>query len=226
MADIDITCPSCGNEISVSEYVDPVNLKCPNCESPLTLQSERKSEKNAPSVVKGPRIPPPVPQDEVDHAAVHEGGDEESLADTVMNARQHMLSRRKKPKGRIMHTLGAIGLAVVIAGILYCAKYLLSLPADTQKLVDQGGVIFIFALWAAIAMLAFKDDVFQGMLCTLIPGYWIYYLFFQSDSFYVRGLAAGFFAIYGIDFVETLFQFGQGMFQNMDDFISGKNRSV
>ena len=228
MADIDIVCPTCGHEMKVSEYVDPVNLNCPECSSPLALDPGTKTQKKQHTVVKGPRLPPPVPEDDEDEDYQDEASGEEemNLADTVANARENMLSRRKKPTGRLKQTLGAAGLGLGVAGILYATTNLLNLPGGTVDMVNQGGVLFIFALWAAIAMLAFKDDVFQGMLCTLIPGYWLYYLFFQADNFYVRGLAAGFLAIYGVDFVQTILSLGQSFFQQADSFISGENRDL
>jgi hypothetical protein len=49
----------------------------------------------------------------------------------------------------------------------------------------------VLAFHVVILIKAFQDSVFQGMLCLLVPGYSLVYLFTVSDDFYMRGVLAG-----------------------------------
>ncbi len=47
------------------------------------------------------------------------------------------------------------------------------------------------ALHVVITVLAFQDTIFSGMLCLVIPGYSLYYLFAVTDRHLLRAAAAG-----------------------------------
>ena len=49
----------------------------------------------------------------------------------------------------------------------------------------------VMGIWVIVTLMAFKDAVFHGILCTLIPPYFFYYLFLVADSFYMRAIIAG-----------------------------------
>jgi hypothetical protein len=50
MADIQITCPSCGTLNIVSEFTDPDNILCRDCKLKLTKPATAGKPKNKPTV--------------------------------------------------------------------------------------------------------------------------------------------------------------------------------
>lgn len=75
-----------------------------------------------------------------------------------------------------------------------------ALAPDILPLFIQGGVWALLLLHLAVICLAFSDDSFCGILCVIIPGYSIYYMFIQADQMLLRGLVAALMIVFGWDF--------------------------
>ena len=53
------------------------------------------------------------------------------------------------------------------------------------------GPYAVIAFHILITLKAFKDSIFHGILCLLVPLYSFYYLFLVSDDFYLRAVTGG-----------------------------------
>ena len=65
---------------------------------------------------------------------------------------------------------------------------------DLQEEFSLYGPRVILALYLVIVVMAFKEDLFTGVLCILVPGYGFYYLIRSGRPFFaalVFGLLAG-----------------------------------
>jgi len=80
---------------------------------------------------------------------------------------------------------------VLIGGAMGYLRYGNYLPPDQLALFAKYGPWIVIAIHVIVTLMAFSDTVFQGILCLLIPFYSFYYLFFVSDAFMIRAVAAG-----------------------------------
>lgn len=82
---------------------------------------------------------------------------------------------------------------IVLAGSMAYLRYgggYLGTPEGMSMTIQYGPyVVGIFHLF--IVLKAFKDSVFQGILCLLVPFYSFYYIFGVSDDFYSRAIIGG-----------------------------------
>jgi hypothetical protein len=97
---------------------------------------------------------------------------------------------------RVMPWLVFGVLATVFAWVRYSPGVL---PQHQLDLLIRGGVWALAFLHLSIVASAFSDESLQGVLCLLIPGYSLYYLFVQSDQFMVRAVAAALIVGFGWD---------------------------
>jgi hypothetical protein len=74
-----------------------------------------------------------------------------------------------------------------------------AVPAQHLPTVILAGIWCLFGMHVVVVLYAFDDDAFQGVLCTILPGYSFYYLFTQADQFYVRSLVAALLLVFGMD---------------------------
>lgn len=206
MADIEITCPKCSHVTTVSEFIAPDSLVCHSCGEKLQ-KPETASPKPKPALQRL-RIQEPEP-------AVTE----EKKADQAPKEWRFYKHTRKekKPKRRFRLSHHAAGwiIFVVLAGTMGFMRYGGGLSADHIKLIKQFGPAVVIAIHALIVLKAFKDSVFQGILCLLIPLYSFYYLFLVSDDFYLRAIIGG-----------VLIGIGQDSFDVLKDNIIAGFRAV
>lgn len=80
---------------------------------------------------------------------------------------------------------------IILAGIMGYLRYGGCLRSAHLSLFGEWGPFVIVAIHVVLVLRAFKDSVFQGILCILIPLYSFYYLFIVSDEFYLRAVVAG-----------------------------------
>lgn len=65
------------------------------------------------------------------------------------------------------------------------------LPGAYLSMLKTYGPWVVLGVYVCLVLFAFKDTVYQGILCVLVPLYAFYYLFMLSDAFLVRALVAG-----------------------------------
>jgi hypothetical protein len=73
------------------------------------------------------------------------------------------------------------------------------LPAEYLSWFPTYGPYAILVVHVILVLMAFKDGIFQGILCLLIPMYSFYYLFIVTDQFYFRAVVAGLLVGVGVD---------------------------
>ena len=87
----------------------------------------------------------------------------------------------------------------ILAGSGIYLRFLMPLTAGVLAGMRFWGSMTLLACHVRIIISAFSDDTFQGMLCLLIPGYSLYYLFFMSDEYLLRAITAALVVTFGLD---------------------------
>ncbi len=225
MADIELICTNCGREMTVSEYVDFSELACKGCGSPMKTPDEPEDVAQKRPTIQTRTYTPSIHEPDPDSDEEADGDEIEhsDLQSTMITARENMRSRSKKgmPSGKkhIMAT-GATFLAIgLIFGSL---RWVIAdqLDSDLAFTIKTGVLYALGALHVATVILSFKEDVFQGMLCSVVPLYSVYYLFMVQDNFWIRSIAGGMLVGYGYDAAIAMYVIGGGMFDTIDSFIS------
>ncbi|MFO7871272.1 MAG: hypothetical protein R6V03_07570 [Kiritimatiellia bacterium] len=183
MADIQITCPDCSAVTTVSEFADDSSLVCRNCgqklQKPAYAGSQKQKKK--PGLRTRQTAPAPPPSADTSSSAPPEP--------TQMDLMGPAPRRRKK--FRFTHNMGSWLVFLVLGGTMGALRYGGLAPQTYIFMVRE------YALWIAVVLdlmillKAFKDSVFQGILCLLIPPYALYYLFTTCDDFYLRAIIGG-----------------------------------
>lgn len=86
------------------------------------------------------------------------------------------------------------------------------------------GPWIILVLHLIIVVLAFKEDLFTGVLCLAIPGYSLYYLVAQSGRPFFTALVFGLLAGMGEDAYYALCDRSRNYYDTITDLISGSRR--
>ena len=202
MADISITCQKCGTKTTISEFADDSNLKCNSCnealEKPGGLVQDATKHKTADIVA-------PIPSKSKLRVVrrkkkTAEAESQSSLKNIVEEAESNndetgdKLKLRPKVKAKksgINHTILA-GLLFLVLGVgSGYLRYGDLLPDNIIVLSVQYSWIVFLVFNVMITLKAMTDNIMQGILCLLIPGYSLFYLFAISDNFYLRATVAG-----------------------------------
>jgi hypothetical protein len=197
MADITITCKSCSATLTLSEYAKPDNLLCPACKAPLTMPSpvELKSDRFLPEHLRQAKA----------QAAESATPDLPAVQLKDIATQIHNNRRKRVRMETVMPTLKAFVLFALLAGILSYLRYfdgyqLILEPSDLDSF-RFGGAIAILFFHVVIVIEASTQNFLTGLLCLLLPGYSIYYLFTESDSFWLRAIVMALVVAFGPDFV-------------------------
>lgn len=207
MADLIITCPTCGNTIPVSEFVDADRLFCMKCKTKIQVP-ERIPEPSAVvqrlklAVEKSPEPPPPP------EPAQSGRQKKKSLfkAPKPNDVRQYLPKAKKKIQKRratvfeakVLPWLLFIVLALILSWLRYWPG---ALQGDILSALITGGIGVLLFIHITVICYAFGDDSFYGMLCLIIPGYSLYYLFIQADQMILRSTMAALMIAFGWDAV-------------------------
>lgn len=196
MADITVTCQNCKKEAVVSEYAAPESVFCRSCGARLRLpRVSKQSIKLSDSLYKG-QGPEPPPQD------APPSDDPKASPRKAMTERFERVRRRdrKKKKPTLLRLVAAWVLFVALTVALVVVRYKRGIfPPETAILMKNCGIGAVLFMLLYSATLAFKDDFFQGMLCLVVPGYTLYFLFVLSDAIFVRAIMAALAMAFGWD---------------------------
>lgn len=204
MADINITCDKCSKETTISEFVDDSNLKCHSCGEALEkpgglIQAAIKDKASASDDMS----PTPsksklrVARRKKTTAITEEEGQaslKQIVAQTEDENEEGSLTLRPKVKVKKKGTNH-----IILSGLLFLVlgcgtgylRYRADLPQNILDLSIQYSWIVFLAFQGMITIKAMTDNIMQGILCLLIPGYFLFYLFAISDNFYLRAVLAG-----------------------------------
>ena len=200
MADVDIQCLSCGNQITVSDVVDISKLKCRACGGeflrtngqPASVSAAEDKRRTlmrksggAPAVSVAAAAPQQSqaesPQAEINRLAWDKLNNPEGQAEVQRQSNKMYSALTWKAWVAFFIT------AVVAGGLRYSGL----IPSTILEQAAIYEAIAMLVFYVIIVLKAFQDSVFQGILCLLLPPYAFYYLFSASDDFYLRAVMAG-----------------------------------
>lgn len=196
MADVDIQCLSCGNQITISDVVDVSKLKCRSCggdfmrsNAPAATDTGPSQEEKRRSLMRKSAAEPEAATVEAEPTAE---GEANRLAWDKLNnpdaQKEVQKASRKMYSALTWKAWVCFFVTAVIAGGLRYSGVIPSAILE-QAIIYQA--ITVIVLHIVVVLKAFQDSVFQGILCVLLPPYALYYLFSASDDFYLRALIAG-----------------------------------
>jgi hypothetical protein len=198
MSDIVLTCPACRKTRTISEFSDQTAQTCRHCGAaiaPTTQQAtahaaenarpglkvaRRRTQSNAgtPSSAGAPAVTPLPAPVEADEGPAPASG---KIAGPALRKERRLVS----------HAWIAMALFLVIGGAMWRLRYHNLLPPKYLAYSAEYAWIVVIGMHAAIVLRAMTESFFQGILCLLVPGYSLYYLFAVTDAFYTRAIVAG-----------------------------------
>jgi len=199
MADITLTCGTCGNRITISEYVEAEFMTCAKCRAKVTIPPKQTGAAAAARLKLAPSM---QPEPEVPAASATPPA--RTQLDEVRQNMPFMRRRQKRPRralslGRVVAAYAVF--AALAGGLLYLR---LSPPSGMRELLILGGLWALAIMHVSVIIGAFAEDAFHGILTVIIPGYTIFYLFVYSDRFFQRALAAALLVAFGLDAVSVI----------------------
>jgi hypothetical protein len=199
MADITLRCPNCGENTTVSEYIDPSMAECRSCGQALEVpfaellspQKAPQEEKSAQSSQRGVLASKPS-------AAV--------TADSVVGIRDR--KRRRKRKKLLVWTPNRRTVWIIffsLTAVLALLRFVVFSDLDSMdgKVFKSFGILAMLVMHMTVVVDGFRDNVMHGLLCLFVPFYSIYFVFLHSDSFLLRIMIAALGLVFGLD--TTLF---------------------
>jgi hypothetical protein len=206
MSDIIVTCAQCGNNITVSEYVTAEMITCMKCKTQVPIPTRTPDPiAVAPKLKLAWATPPEPPPAPVPTPPVKLSR-KEAKAAAKKNVQQYLpKGGKKRIRARKISTFEIKVLPwLVFFALLLVGGWMRYVPGalapDIHPQFVQGGVLALLLLHISVVCLAFGDDPFRGILCFIIPGYSIFYLFTQADQILLRGLVGALLIIFGLDF--------------------------
>ena len=182
MADINITCPACGNILTVSEFVTPSSITCHKCGTHLQK-----------------------PDTPIQRVAIRlQGKEDQKKEDDNQTAgeewRFHRHTRHNEGPGQrpsfSAHHIGAWLLFLAVGSLMGWLRYGHFLLPAQMAMMREYAPFVLLALHVVIILSAFKHSIFDGILGFLIPPYPYYFIFIVSDEFYLRAIVGA--ALVGI----------------------------
>ncbi len=212
MADLIITCPTCGSTIPVSEFVDADRLFCMKCKTKIQVP-ERITEPSAMtqrlklSVEKPPeptRRHEPTPKDGKKKKSLLKSPEQNDVRQYLPKAKKKLQKRQATLfEAKVLPWLLFIVLSLILSWLRYWPG---ALQGDILSALISGGVWVLLFLHITVVCYAFGDDSFYGILCLIIPGYSLYYLFIQADQMILRSTMAALMIAFGWDAVLAVQQ--------------------
>ncbi len=194
MADVELTCPVCDKSIIVSEYADPDAVSCSTCGEKLVMPARAQTQTKRGLHMASARKPEPESEPS--------GDESETGQEWRFNTQT-----RSKAVPREKYRVGPAVRSWLIFSALACAMYFIRyrglLPVLYESHFKTGAPFIYLAFHILITLKAFKDSVFNGILCFLLPPYALYYLFLVCDDFYLRAVFGG--VLVGIGVESFLF---------------------
>lgn len=207
MADLIITCPTCGNTIPVSEFVDADRLFCMKCKTKIQVP-ERITEPNvmAQRLKLAVEIPPePTPPPEPAQSGrqnkknLFKSPEPNDVRQYLPKAKKKIQKRRATAfEAKVLPWLLFVVLTLILSWLRYWPG---ALQDDILSALISGGVWVLLFIHITVICYAFGDDSFYGILCLIIPGYSLYYLFIQADQMILRSTMAALMIAFGWDAV-------------------------
>lgn len=209
MADITLTCARCGAEITLSQYAQPDSLVCSKCQAPLAMPAAEQLNSER-------LLPENIRKAKADAAAAKAANpDKRDIPLLDITSQIHHRKRRVRMDS-LMPTAKAFALFLVLTAVFVYLRffngYQLFLAKDDLALLRIGGTVAILFFHVSIVIEALTNDFLTGLLCLLVPGYSLYYLFTESDSFWLRAIMMALIIAFGKDFAYYVQDYAMSLF--------------
>lgn len=218
MADITITCPGCGNRVTISEFVSAPSLACARCGGSIPVPRREAP----PPAAAGLRLASPTAAPDGAPAPAPEV--QAPVAVPAPGRRRWRRSRRpsRRPTRRQTSRVWPWVLFVILAAVLAWLRFFPgALSASQLATFKLAGVYGLLGLHVVIVLQAFNDDTFEGVMSLLIPGYSLYYLFVLTDLFYLRALVVAAMLVFGKDTAIALQRTWGVVYRDVTAWIQG-----
>lgn len=254
MADIQFQCESCGNAVVVSQYADLTKIICRQCGEPLKSgQPQVQATPEPPPPDNNlPDVNPPEaaesqsppkkkaklgfrrkPAEETPPENVAQPLPEENKASKRVAARAPVIAdvrelnaNRPQKKFRMTVEIWALLLFLGLGSVMGYLRYGGILPLPYLRMMrDYAGVVLL-VMHLAVTISAFKDSVFDGTLCLLIPGYSIYYMLLCTEDMFVRAVFAGLLVGFGHDGALQVMDISRDFFISIKAWIDSGGGSL
>ena len=203
MADITIVCPGCGNRITVSEFVSAEFLVCIVCHAKVPVPKREPPAVSAGGLrMAAPPEPPPEPIPEKKGKSKRHQATVNSPSSDVSQFLPSTKRQQRRHRHRISGDLNILPWSLFVAltlALMWLRWWPGILSVSSVDFLSTCGVWILIGLQVAVVLRAFNDDAFHGVMCAIIPGYSIYYLFVCEDQFYLRAIAAAILITFGWD---------------------------
>ena len=192
MSDVLLVCGRCKRECKVSEFASPDTLCCPDCKTLLQLPEKvqvtklRMRNAGEPGSTDGQTTTSPSTIiTNLTGAPVTEATPSTAQTPLVIND-VHKI--RQKVKGQ--SPLWGLLIFVVLGGALIGWQYYVGENPGSIRPYLLTRLILFAAVQLVVILLAFDDGLGQGILCLLLPFYFLYYIFVRMENVTLRGLFA------------------------------------
>lgn len=203
MPDVNITCPSCGKTITVSEFVDLSKLVCRSCGGLFTAPEPEPAEEEETVGQAAAQHAPPPEAAKPEPAVV--------VAKVVPRPRKRF---RWTYQIKCWAVFTAVGLAALV--IRYCGV----LGKDSLDALIAYGPLAVLGMHFYVTFRAFHDSILAGVLCLLVPFYSMYYVFWTLEDYMFRAVFAGILAGTGADTLAWMYEHGAEILPWINDFLT------
>jgi hypothetical protein len=213
MADIIITCNACGNPISVSEFVSAEFLTCRKCKANVPVPKQMPAGPARPKPGCRVEEPPPPPTQPPAPPPRKRGlfgsrAPRKTHPPGPLNNTETVIASMPKIRKRVRRKHYSSWANKFVPWILFVTLTLVfcylrwipgAMPSARLTMLIQGAVGALLFIHVSVVLFAFSEDSFHAILCAIIPGYSLYYLFSQLDQYIIRALTAALLIAFGLD---------------------------
>jgi hypothetical protein len=218
MADILLTCPNCGKQTSISEYVSEASITCQACGKSIPVP-ERTRPAN-----EGLKFRPASSESQIaptwPSSTTSTGLPIAAVGQQAKMPASLKRDLRRVKLNRLMMALSWL-VFILLAALMYWMRFqfhgLPGVPLETLKL---GGLVAIGIAYLVIILLALQDNMFDGLLAIIIPLYPFYYVFLISDALFIRAIVAALLVGFGYDLILFLHVVWLHVYDGINSWIS------
>lgn len=199
MADIELTCPKCNSQIKVSEYISDSNVRCKSCGASVELPKRQKTVSTLKLRKKEePEPKPEAPEEDGEHEHLAPGG-KTVIRATVMQKSAMRDGEAKRVKAGAVTVAVSWAIFIILSAVLGYFRFYAEVPGLPKDVFIQYGLIAIAACYVIVILLALKDNMFDALLCIVVPMYPFYYILGVSNQVIVRAIVAAVLIAFGYD---------------------------
>ena len=183
MADIVLRCIACGRENKVSEYASSETLICAACHH--ALEAPEQTQKGAKLQMRK------IENDSLTGAAKDTSGEEKRIESAKASAAILGDVHKARTVVKRPHVLWSYLTFLLVCGTLVGFQYLLEQRPDLTTAYEWTRIAFGAIGALLLLVVAFEDNVFQGLLCLFVWPYAIYYAAVRLEIYWIQGIFMG-----------------------------------